>query len=683
MQHHNLNFRTFCITILAWSNYLAVYPQDILWEKSFGGKHAEYLFDAQPTADYGFILAGSSLSDKSGNKTDDNQGDLDYWVWKMDEKGELEWQKSFGGSGSDLLQSIKNTRDGGFILAGTSSSNPLSLGQGQAGVKKDSCRGVTDFWVIKLDAKGEEQWQKTIGGSGQDDVLTVFQTRDGGYMVGGSSSSSLEVNGNSNFNGNSNSNVNEKNGKEKPDLYGKTEHSRGNMDYWIVKLDKEGTVLWQKTYGGDYADLLRSMEQTKDGGYILGGYSNSPQSGEKVDANFGIGDYWIVKIDGEGEIEWQKTYGGNEDDQLYAIQQTEDGGYVAGGNSNSTGALTAVGGSVRNGTDYWIIKMDENGDLVWSETYDFGKVDILTSLVENKDHTYLVGGYSSPKATEGESTTSSWKGGEKKKVKDPEGINDYIALKISEKGEILWEQTVGSDGEDILKKLIETRDGGYLLAGTSNAQSVSGVKRNGMEKNNKGEANEQFQNATDELNNTITDAASEVNNAIKDKLTDTTDAVNDAINQEPGSGFKLGLNTPTGALSLPSLGSGNSGKASNSSKTQNEKQLPASRDKHTSFGSNDFWVVKLKDKTKPKVIKVDIEAIPNPTATFTNIIIGYEFETGTATVVDMMGRTLQHFAITSRTVPVDLSQYPAGVYVVNIKTNVQSDGVKVIKGGLN
>ncbi len=100
-----------------------IYSQDILWEKSYGGKHADYLFDAQPTADYGFILAGSSLSDKTGNKDDDNHGDLDYWIWKMNEKGELDWQKSFGGNGFDLLQSIKGTRDGGFILAG------IKLGQ--------------------------------------------------------------------------------------------------------------------------------------------------------------------------------------------------------------------------------------------------------------------------------------------------------------------------------------------------------------------------------------------------------------------------------------------------------------------------------------------------------------------------------------------------------------------------
>ncbi len=99
-----------------------IHAQDILWEKSYGGKHSEYLFDAQPTPDSGFILAGSSLSPKTGNKTEEAAGDLDYWVWKMDEKGEPDWQKSFGGSGADLLQAVRLTKDGGFILAGTSDS---------------------------------------------------------------------------------------------------------------------------------------------------------------------------------------------------------------------------------------------------------------------------------------------------------------------------------------------------------------------------------------------------------------------------------------------------------------------------------------------------------------------------------------------------------------------------------
>lgn len=242
--------------LLLFSVTFSNYSQDILWEKSYGGTHADYLFDAQPTADYGFILAGSSLSNKTGNKTDDNHGDLDFWIWKMKESGELDWQKSFGGAGFDLLQSIKNTRDGGFILAGTSNSS-------KSFQKKENCKGLSDFWVIKLNAAGDEQWQRTIGGKGQEELLCAFQTKDGGYILGGSSSSSPNSVSGSNLDENSFA----------ADIYSKSEKSRGSMDYWIVKLDKEGVIQWQKTYGGQYSDVLRSMEQTSDNGYILAGYS--------------------------------------------------------------------------------------------------------------------------------------------------------------------------------------------------------------------------------------------------------------------------------------------------------------------------------------------------------------------------------------------------------------------------
>ncbi|WP_295093575.1 T9SS type A sorting domain-containing protein [uncultured Flavobacterium sp.] len=531
--------------------------QDILWEKSYGGTHADYLFDAQPTADYGFILAGSSLSNKTGNKDDDNHGDLDFWVWKMKENGEQDWQKSFGGTGFDFLQSIKNTRDGGFILAGTSSSS-------KGFQKKDPCRGLADFWVIKLNAAGEEQWQRTIGGSGQDELLCAFQTRDGGYILGGSSSSSPNSISASKLDENSFAG----------DIYSKSEKSRGSMDYWVVKLDREGVIQWQKTYGGQYSDILRSMEQTSDDGYILAGYSNSPISGDKTEANKGVGDYWILKINDTGAIQWQKTYGGDGDDQPYVIHQTKDEGYVLGGNSNSSNALTTEGGIVANGTDYWVLKLDKEGGVEWSKTFDFGKVDILTSLVENEDNTYLIGGHarnSRPKSGGG-SLVSKAVG---MAAKEKDGINDYIALKINDEGNEIWNKSVGSGGEDILRKLIETRDGGYLMAGTSNSGS--------------------------------------------------------------------------------------------------------SKDKNSNIGSSDFWVVKLKDKAKIEKVKSSIEAIPNPVSTYTNVIIGYDYKQGTASVVDILGRTLQSFAISSRTVPVDLSRYAEGVYIINVKTDVRTDSVKVIK----
>ena len=402
-------------------------------------------------------------------------------------------------------------------------------------------------------------------GSGQEELICAFQTKDGGYMLGGSSSSSPIIN----------TIHNPQALDAKPDPYAKSEESRGNMDYWIVKLDKAGEVVWQKTYGGQYADLLRSMEQTQDGGYILGGYSNSPQSGDKTEPNRGVGDYWVIKINDVGTIEWQNTYGSNGDDQLYVIHQTQDGDYIVGGNSNSTQPLTTLGGMVGNGTDYWVLRLDAKGEVIWSKTYDFGKVDILTSLVENKDKTYLIGGYAQ---SENKHPTEGLVGKAMGVVnKDKAGINDYIALKIDDKGEEIWKKTVGSAGEDILRKVIETRDGGYLMAGTSNSS--------------------------------------------------------------------------------------------------------ASKDKNGSIGGNDFWVVKLKDKTKLEKVKISVEAIPNPAVTFTNIIIGYEYEKGTAMVVDMAGRVLQQFSITDRTVPIDLSQYPEGIYVVNIKNNVQTDCVKVIRRG--
>lgn len=534
--------------------------QNILWENSYGGKHAEFLYDAISTADYGFLLAGSSISNKNGNKADSNKGNLDYWIWKMDEKGSPEWQKSFGGDGVDLLQSIRITNDGGFILAGTSSSSI-------SGDKKELCKGQEDFWIIKLDAKGNEIWQRTIGGSGQEKLLSIAQTKDGGYILGGTSSS----------------NTSEPDEKGVEDKYGKSEDSKGNLDYWIVKLDKDGKIKWQKTFGGQYVDELKSIEQTSDKGYILGGYSNSPVSGNKTQDNFGFNDYWIIKLDEEGNELWQRTFGGDQDDTLFALTQTNDGGFIAGGNSNS-GATDSKSKSNQNGTDFWVVKLDKTGTIEWQETYNYGEKDVLTSIVENKDGTFLIGGYA-------QSEVGSGKLGAKsktplKKGNDKEGINDYIALKIKATGEEIWTQTVGSKGDEVLKKLFETRDGGYILAGTSLF--------------------------------------------------------------------------PSGGVA--------------------ESRGGSSNDRKSTMGGSDFWIVKLRDKEKKIEEKQKIEAIPNPAISYTNVIVTYDYQKGTATLFDLSGRSMQTIKLTGeKSIPVDLSNLPQGIYLIEIKTNVSTDGVKVIK----
>ena len=436
------SFYNFAAIVICLLVTLKCYSQDVLWEKTYGGLQSDYLFDIHPTADYGFLLAGSSLSGKSGNKQDHRINDLDFWLWKMDEHGGLDWQRSYGGDGSDFLHSVQGTIDGGFILGGSSTS-------GEGFSKKEASRGKEDIWIIKLDAKGDEQWQKALGGTGRDILKQIIPVKGGGYLIGGSTDSRpVTIDG---------SMVGEKH----------TE-SYGSMDYWLIKLDNSGAVEWEKTYGGIYKDELQSIIETKDDGYLAGGYSNSPVSGNKNEDTFGEGDFWILKLDKLGNIQWQRTIGGEQDDRLYTLLESREGGYIAGGNSSS-GATGRKSESNGKGTDFWLIKLEESGEIDWQKTFDFGETDVLTSLIENEDGSLLLGGYAQSEATG-------------KKRTDAKGINDYIALKIDPEGEEIWKAEVGSNGTDILRKAVETRDGGYLLAGTSKGE-VSGEKNSSQGRN--------------------------------------------------------------------------------------------------------------------------------------------------------------------------------------------------------
>jgi len=626
----------------------------MLWERSYGGRQADYLADVIATADYGFLLAGSSLSGQTGNKLAEGRGNIDFCIWKMDEHGVQEWQKSFGGDGVDMLRSIQLTGDGGFILAGISNSQP-SQAHGRQEHKTEACRGGNDYWVVKLDAYGNEQWQKTIGGSGQDDLSCIRLTRDGGYILGGSSSSGATSD--------------------------KKAACKGNMDYWLVKLDKYGKVEWDRSYGGKYADVLQSLEPTADGGYIVGGTSNSPQGHDKSSDSYNnSSDYWILKLDKDGGIEWQQTYGGEGDDQLFALRPAHEKGYIVGGSSASDVSGTK-NRSNKNGTDFWVLMLDEDGYVKWQQTYDFGSADMLTSIVVNRDGTFLIGGYA--KAEPG-------------KKKDSNGINDYIALKLSKEGEVLWEYTVGSEGEDILRRVTETRDGGYILAGTSNPEfkrvflndpngSVTGKAKPLKFGSGKNIAiADEFQSAIDDAVNSV---ANKVNDFVGDKVNSVTKGINDGIakatGQKEDSRVKFGVNAPVGQLmNFGKSGSGAGGADPIQEMLERKgpkKGLDASRTKKTNYGNKDFWVVKLGDRQKKTQEREMIEAFPNPIDQITNVIVGFEFDHGTISVFDISGRRLQHFAIKDRTVPVSISGYMQGIYVIKVDTNRGEASIKVIK----
>jgi len=346
----------------------------IQWQNTIGGSSTETLNSLRQTADGGYILGGTSRSPVSGDKIENTRGGDDYWVLKLDATGAVQWQRTIGGTLTDDLRSIQQTADGGYILGGSSSSDI-------SGEKTENSSG-TDYWVVKLDATGTIQWQNTIGGDGSDVLNSLEQTADGGYILSGTSSSSISGD--------------------------KTENNVGLNDYWVIKLDAAGAIQWQKTIGGSGGDNLRSVKQTADGGYILGGYSTSNTSGDKTEDGWGNEDYWVVKLDATGTIHWQKTIGGAGGDFLYSLQQTADGGYILGGSSWSNISGDKTENSV-GGWDYWILKLDATGAIQWQNTIGGTDDDELYSLQQTDDNSYVLGGGSASNIS-GDKTENSWGG---------------------------------------------------------------------------------------------------------------------------------------------------------------------------------------------------------------------------------------------------------------------------------
>jgi hypothetical protein len=228
---------------------------------------------------------------------------------------EIIWQKILGGSSDDYAFSIQQTPDGGYIVAGYTESN-------DGDVKGNHENG--DFWIVKLDKDGNIEWQKTLGGSNWDWAFSVQQTPDGGYIVAGFTwSNDGDVSGN-----------------------------HGSLDAWIVKLDKDGNIEWQKTLGGSGNDWATSVQQTTDGGYIVAGGTYSTDG--VIRGNHGSLDAWVVKLDGNGNMQWQKALGGSGSDSAWSVQQTTDGGYiVAGFTKSNDGDVTGNHGSA----DFWVVKL--------------------------------------------------------------------------------------------------------------------------------------------------------------------------------------------------------------------------------------------------------------------------------------------------------------------------------------
>ncbi|MGD0496125.1 MAG: hypothetical protein ABSB28_08805 [Candidatus Bathyarchaeia archaeon] len=288
------------------------------WNQTYGGSNDEGAFSVIQTNDTGYAVAGITTSYGAG--------ETDAWLVKTDSSGTMQWSQTYGGSGDDETYSLVKTSDGGYALAGYTNS---------------SGAGGDDFWLVKTNSSGSMVWNQTYGGTGDEQASSVIQTSDGGYALAGYT----------------------------------TSFGAGDYDFWLVRTDSSGNMLWNRTYGSAGDDEAECVIQTGDG-YALAGLTNSTGAG-------GL-DFWLVKTDSNGTPQWNRTYGGAGDEAANALLQTSDTGYALAGWTTSYGA---------GGYDFWLVKTDSSGTMQWSKTYGGGGDDAAFSLVLTSDGGYALAGF--------------------------------------------------------------------------------------------------------------------------------------------------------------------------------------------------------------------------------------------------------------------------------------------------
>jgi len=354
---------------------------NLQWTKTIGGKKEDVGFSLIQTSDGGYAIAGATTSFGAGGE--------DVYVVKLDANGNLQWTKTIGGKGLDVGFSLIQTSDGGYAIAGATTSFGA---------------GYTDVYAIKLDADGNLRWTRTIGGPGYEIGTSLIQTSDGGYAIAGFTIS----------------------------------FGAGEWDVYVVKLDANGNLQWTKTIGGKDFEDSYSLIQTSDGGYAIAGSTTS----------FGAGgeDVYVVKLDANGNLRWTKTIGGKGDEAGFSLIQTSDGGYAIAGLTESFGA--------RNG-DVYVVKLDANGNLQWTKTIGGKGLDVGFSLIQTSDSGYAIAG-----------STTSFGVGEA----------DVYVVKLDVNGKPQWTKTISAKSKNLIKSsIVQTSDGSYVIAGTTRSFGAGGA----------------------------------------------------------------------------------------------------------------------------------------------------------------------------------------------------------------
>jgi uncharacterized repeat protein (TIGR01451 family) len=404
---------------------------NVIWKNCYGGSGNETLGSVTQIGDEGFILIGTT----SSNNGDvlGNHGLVDIWVVRLDMSGNVVWQKCFGGTSEDYGSFIDPTHDGGFILTGKTNSNNGDI---------TGLHGSFDIWVAKLTSSGNLSWQKCFGGTDEDRGFIIRETGSNNYILGTETFSS--------------------NG----DITGF--HGPFGQDIWVALLDNLGTPIWKRALGGSNLEEFGDIEPTKEGGFIIAGGTSS-NDGDVSDIHV-YGDGWLVKLNSDGSLQWQKCLGGSDGEAFSHVQSLPDGGYIAIGNSYSTD------GDISNNMGYydsWIVKVNNAGVLQWSKCIGGSNIDLGGVIYAFGPNSYIALStvYSSDKDVTGNHGSSDlWL--------------TYLSWENAIKGTLYVDQNsngVKDNGEPYFSDAIVTSK--------STTDSVSSIPANGLFINNVGVGN--------------------------------------------------------------------------------------------------------------------------------------------------------------------------------------------------
>jgi len=408
--------------------FLTAYPQQVQieWQQCYGGSDRDAGNDVVVRANGHLAVLATTLS--NDGDVLGNHGNFDLWLFETDEYGNLLWEKTFGGSEWDEAKSLIIAPDGGYLLFGYTFSNDGDVYGNHGGI---------DYWLVRTDSLGTLMWQRSIGSSVHDiGVKLAMDSMGYIYMIGLSWGQDGDVT-----------------------------HTNGVYDFWFLKLNLSGDIVWDKNLGTTIMDNGLCISPTNDGGIIVGGITDGIDGDMTCNTELGNETAWVVKLDSLNNIQWQQCYGGTYTESIMDIKNTSDRGYILLGLTNSNdgdvSGFHGYPGDV-NIYDIWVVKVDCLGLMDWQRCLGGTKNEFPSFINITPEGNYLVGG--STASTDGDVSGNH----------PPEGATDHWIVKLNPAGEIIWQQCFGGDWNELPLGSYVLSESEFIIVGEKSTYSLGG-----------------------------------------------------------------------------------------------------------------------------------------------------------------------------------------------------------------